>query len=91
VNIKKIIAREGLVIALLILFVATVFAQIEGQEYNKITLKDGTKLLVNKRTEEVEFIWHEKDKRWKLLNRYGPQWGFSERDIYQDRYNKEKK
>ena len=87
---NKIIVRVGLVIIFLITLSSLAFSQIKGYQYNTFKLHDGTKLLVDKKTDEVEFVWDDKEQRWCFLIRYANGLSASQRDILQSRYNKEK-
>jgi hypothetical protein len=52
----------------LVTLVAVSFSEeLNEQDYNTFTLQDGTKLLVNKKTDEPEYMWNKKQDRWSYL------------------------
>ena len=87
---KKIIVIKWLIIIFLMMLTPLAFSQIKGYQYNTFKLRDGTKLLIDKKTDEVEFVWDNKEQRWCFLIRYANGGMAPQRAIWQSRYNKEK-
>ncbi len=88
---KKIIAIEGLTFILLIaLFIFPLYSQAEDSQYKTFKLSDGTILLINKYTDQVDARWDNSYQEWVNLITFGINSLPSPQAIYQLRYNREK-